>query len=124
MESKNVVIIKGQPIPAKRVTGRTLWKAKAYADYKEYVAWELKKQVKPSDLCRLEATGTVSIESIRFYREKRRTADLDNLLKGILEAFQMSGLVANDAEITHIEHLSVHYNAEEPRVEITLAPEV
>lgn len=106
------IVIPGQPIPAKRVTGRCLWRAKAYADYKEMVAWELKK-------LRLgQIDGDCSIQRMTFYREKNRRADLDNLLKSIMEAFQMSGIVKNDSQVVFIKNLSVQYKSDKPRVEI------
>lgn len=106
--------VKGQPIPAKRVTGRCLWRAKAYAEWKEFLAWEIKK-------LRLgQIDGDCSIQRIAFYRSGGRRADVDNLLKGVLEAFQASGLVKNDSQVTFIKNLSVSYQSDDPRVEISL----
>lgn len=112
---KNIkIIIYGQPIPAKRVTGRSLWRAKDYAEYKEYLAFSIiKKRIAPYK-------GDCYINNISFYRKGNRRADIDNLLKGVLEAFQMSGLVKNDNQVVGIGGLSLYYNSDNPRVEITL----
>ena len=109
-----VITIKGQPIPAKRVTRRMLWRAKDYADYKEFVAWQLKRvKIKP-------IVDDCHIKRISFFRKGNRRADLDNLLKSIMEAFEMSGVVKNDRQIVSIKNLEMTHNSKNPRVEIEL----
>lgn len=108
--------MEGQPIPAMRVTRFTLWKAKAYSDYKTALAWVIKTKLKPLK----PITEDITIKSIAFYREGNRRADIDNLLKCVQDALQLSGYIKNDNQITEIEHLTVLHGCTDPRVEIEL----
>ena len=108
------IIFEGQPLPAPRVTKRSLYiRGKEYAVWKEALAWHLKKMLRPAE-------EKVHIVSVKFYREGKRTADIDNLLKGVLEAFEMAGIVKNDSEIRSIGMMSVSYDSKKPRVEIVV----
>lgn len=111
------MVIAGQPIPAMRVTGRTLWKGKAYADYKEMLAWEMRRRGIPK---RWDASKDMVIKRVAFFREGRRRADIDNLLKGVMEALAAAGFVDNDRQVVGIERMSVEHGSLNPRVEIDL----
>lgn len=108
------IIIKGQPIPAKRVTKRTLWKAKEYSDYKDYVALSLLRLKIPQML------GDITIKRISFFRKDHRRPDIDNLLKAILDSMQLAQVFKNDRQVTKIKELSVEHGCDDPRVEIEL----
>jgi len=110
------IIVRGQPIPAKRVTGRTLWKAKAYSDYKEFLAWQMKLAWRPK--CPL--VEDICIKRVSFYREKNLRADIDNLLKGVMEALALSGYIANDRQVVRVCNMTVEHGSNDPRVEIEL----
>jgi len=110
------IIVRGQPIPAKRVTGRTLWKAKAYADYKEFLAWQIKLQLRP----KFPITEDITLKRVWFYRENNRRADIDNLLKCVMEAIALSGYIANDKQVTRVLDMGMEYKSLDPRVEIDL----
>jgi Holliday junction resolvase RusA-like endonuclease len=110
------IVVKGQPIPAKRVTARTLWKAKAYADYKEDLAWQFKKALKPIKAI----TEDITIKGLRFYRSGNRRADIDNLLKGVMESLALCGYIANDKQVVRIKDMEMFHGQEQPRIEIEL----
>ena len=112
----HVITIKGQPIPAKRVTRHTLWMAKEYAEYKQFVAWQLRKYLHP----KVAITEDITIKRLAFYRRTNRRADIDNLLKSIMEALALSGYIANDKQVVGVENMTVEHGSDNPRVEITL----
>ena len=114
----NTITIKGQPIPAKRVTRHTLWtpQARLYADYKEVLAWELKRALKPYK----PITSDITIKRLAFYRETNRRADIDNLLKTVLESLALSGYIANDRQVVQVEKLTMEHGCSDPRIEIEL----
>jgi len=117
MESNHQeIVIKGQPIPAKRVTRHTLWMAQEYAAYKEFVSWELRKILRP----KVAITDDIVIKRLAFYRKTNRRADIDNLLKSIMEALALSGYIANDKQVVGVENMTVEHGSDNPRVEITL----
>ena len=111
-----VITIKGQPIPAKRVTGRMLWRAKDYADYKEFLGWEIKRALRP----KVAITTDITIKRLAFFRQTNRRADIDNLLKSVMEALALSGYIANDKQVVCVERMTMEHGCENPRVEIEL----
>lgn len=113
---EKTIIIKGQPIPAKRVTRHTLWMAKAYSDYKDYVAWELKRILRPKQPIK----NDITIKRLAFYRETNRRADIDNLLKAIMESLALCGYIANDKQVVCIEKMTVEHGSLDPRIELEL----
>lgn len=110
------VVYLGQPIPAKRVTRNSLWRARAYAEYKEDFAWYLKSQLKPKK----PITNDIAIEQITFYRKGKLRADIDNLLKTVMESLALSGYIANDKQVVAINRMKMVYESDNPRIEIIL----
>ena len=80
---------------------------------KEAYQWEAKSQYRGSLL-----TEELSL-TIRFFFKTKRKRDLDNQNKLVLDA--LSGIVyADDNQISSL-HLTRAYDAERPRVEVTVA---
>lgn len=111
-----VITVLGQPIPAKRVTRHTLWTARAYSEYKETLAWHLKLHLKP----KTPLFSDITIKRLSFYRKTNQRADIDNLLKSVMEALAMSGYIANDRQVTRVEEMTVEHGSNNPRIEIEL----
>ena len=103
----------GQPLPKPRMARGTKWYYnKTYWNYlnsaSEIVWAEMKKNKwKGTDL-------DVSL-SCWFYRKGKKRADLDNMVKTILEICQKVGLVKNDSQITYLKEIGVSYEAKEPK---------
>jgi Holliday junction resolvase RusA-like endonuclease len=110
------ILIKTNPIPAKRMTQKSMW----YGDAKKYVKWKnsLAEELK------LHFLGTVkggiievkekwdkkdlpekSLLSLNadFYRENNYACDLDNLIKSSMDLLQTAGIIKNDTQIRKIK---------------------
>lgn len=110
------IVIKGQPIPAKRVTRATLWKARDYAEFKENLAWEMKSLLTFNE----PLTEDITIKRLAFYRKGNRRADIDNLLKAVMEALALCGYIANDKQVVGITNMTMLHGSDDPRIEIEL----
>lgn len=96
----NVTIL-GHPEPAKRVTKRSLWRAKKYAAWKAMAA----------ALIRSKARGRKLETPIHFaawiYGHSTR-ADVDNYLKACLDACVLSGIIPND-NCKHVQSARIYF---------------
>lgn len=77
------------PEPAKRVTARTLWKAKAYAAFKAAATLLIRSAARGRKL------DTPCSITTRIWAVSER-ADLDNLHKGGMDAAVLSGVIPDD----------------------------
>jgi len=115
------LILPGQPIPAKRVTRHTLWMARDYCDFKERLAWDFKRKVKALGAWpAAPITKDITIKRLAFYRETNRRADIDNLLKGVMEALALCEYIKNDKQVVRITDMTVEHGSIDPRIEIEL----
>ncbi len=114
--TNKLIVVKGQPIPAKRVTKASLWRARDYSDYKESLAWEFKKALKPQ----APIYQDITIKRLTFYRKSGLRADIDNLLKTVMESLALSGYIANDRQVVGVERMWMEHNCSEPRIELEL----
>lgn len=90
--------------------------AREYAEYKEYVAWELRRILRPKK----PITEDITIKRLAFYRQTNRRADIDNLLKAIMESLALCGYIANDKQVVRITDMTVEHGSLDPRVELEL----
>lgn len=90
--------------------------AKDYSDYKESLGWVIKSVLKP----KTPITEDITIKRLSFFRSTNRRADIDNLLKCVMEAIAMSGYIANDKQIIKVTEMTMEHGSDDPRVEIQL----
>ncbi|MFG1260058.1 RusA family crossover junction endodeoxyribonuclease [Xanthobacter flavus] len=77
----------------RNVPGKGRVKTKAYKDWRQDAAWQIKAQRPP----RFGETVAISIQVPRSVK-----ADLDNLNKAVLDALQDAGVVANDRQCERV----------------------
>lgn len=86
--------------------------------YEELIAWSA---LAVAGGVRFEA-GTPLVIHVDFHCERegnRKLADIDNLVKTILDGLQKSGIIANDRDIIAM-HLFRHEVGSNPRAEVEL----
>jgi len=79
-----------------------------YQAWKEEVSWEVKALMKKNRIKKM--TGDIAV-IVAFLRSGNRRADIDNMVKALLDAFQIAGLYENDNQVTYVE-ATVKYGAE------------
>lgn len=94
--------IPGKPIPCSRphVTVKGVYYKKAYSDWKRDAAVLLRDAVVRQNGGR-PLEGPLSV-SVAFYGANA-AADLDNLVKAVLDAAELGGAFKNDRQVTHLE---------------------
>jgi Holliday junction resolvase RusA-like endonuclease len=123
-------VFPGQPISAKRprVTQRGTFTDPVYARYKANLTASIEKEfghlsraippVGSKERSKYMATHRYKLAA-DFYMQDRRHVDCDNLIKGVLDALQAAGILANDSQVD--ETLSrKHHDPAAPRLEVTL----
>lgn len=109
--------IKIDALPKMRMTQGSKWSKSAsrYLAYQETLAWEMKK-------ARMEMAVIDEPVIMRYevYLPHRRLSDIDNLQKGIADALQMAGILANDNLIEGIIESYIYRGSNEGRVNVEL----
>lgn len=113
-------LIKGQPLPRPRprVTRRGIvYFPKIYQDYlksiTDIIGWKFfDKEWTPFQ-------KDVSL-SVLFKRKDKKRADIDNLLKVVMEALEKSTLLINDNQITYLKNVGVIYGVKQPCTQIRI----
>ena len=114
------------------MTGKTMFygQAKEYMEYKNSLANELKLHLLGNtkggimevsdkwDKHFLPTTRLVKL-SAKFYRDSKRTSDIDNLLKMSLDFLQTAGLIYNDDQVREV-HAIVEKGVFKGRFELEL----
>lgn len=110
------VTVNLNPMPAVRMTSAGMYKdpqAMAYVDYKNSLAQELKLhmmgEVKGGkvevndklDRKSLPTTRLVGLK-VKFARDTRRRADIDNMLKMLMDVLQTAGIIYNDDQVREV----------------------
>lgn len=105
----------GQPIPCVRTTRKSLWTERSlrYAEYKKSLALFIQAH-RPGIF-----TGRLGLSAV-FVRADNRRCDIDNLLKSLMDAFNLSGIVSDDSQIKKLKEVDVIVDKKNPRVEFTL----
>jgi Holliday junction resolvase RusA-like endonuclease len=109
--------VEGQPIPKGRLRlGKNgVFTPKRTSDYETHVGWRAKRAMMANSLI----TGDC-VFSATFYREGKRRADLDNLIKAVKDA--MNTIVyQDDSQIVEYGRVRVIYDSDKPGVEITVS---
>jgi crossover junction endodeoxyribonuclease RusA len=86
------IVIPGRPVPAVRMTQRGKFvkpQAQRYLDYKESVGWAGRTVIKSPISKQHEASV-----AMKFFLYGRRTPDIDNLIKAILDG--LNGIAWED----------------------------
>lgn len=109
------IVINENPIPAKRMTGKTMWygQAKKYVEYKNRLAEELNLHLlgnpKGSTMVVTEKWDKKTLPivllvelRVKFYRDSNRVSDIDNLLKMVMDMLQTAGVVKNDDQVRKV----------------------
>lgn len=105
--------IKGQPLPKPRMTRRAWYFYKKYWDYLENCALQMEEQ-------KIRGQFEEDIYcKVYFYRKDKRRADIDNLLKTVLELLQKTCIIDNDNQVTEI-YSKVEYGSKNPRTIIQI----
>lgn len=118
-ESERTTTIKIEPKPKPRMTyqGKFSDRVQNYLKYQEALAWLLKinysGKFNPSKNIRLSAS---------FHCKKRRgrNPDLSNLVKGLEDALQHSGIIKDDVQIVQFGSMARIYPSDHPRIEVTI----
>lgn len=97
---KLCVEIPGHPEPAKRVTQRSLWRAKKYAAWKAMAAALIRSKSRGRKL------ETPCVLTMWIYKKDRR-GDIDNFAKAVMDAIVLSGIISDDT-LKHIPSLRVY----------------
>ena len=95
------VEIPGHPEPAKRVTQRSLWRAKKYAAWKKLAAALIKSKARGRKL------DTPCHFTMRVWGRTMR-ADVDNYIKAGLDACVLSGVIPDD-NCKHVQSAHVYF---------------
>ena len=110
-----------QPLPKPRmVRGSNWWAHKKYWDYFNY----LKDSIREKSVCKgcggkpNMLTQDLGLK-VKAFRQGRRRADASNILKGIEDAIEKSGIIKNDNQFVYIQ-TEVFYGNEEPSLEIEI----
>jgi len=112
--SEYTLTVKGNPIPAARMTQRSKWSkgARRSLAWQETVAYAWMEQTGNATL-----KGPVVIE-MKFYRKTRHITDIDNLIKGTMDGIQYAGgFEKGDHQVWKIQ-AEKHIDKENPRVEM------
>lgn len=109
------ITFNGEPIPAVRVTGKSLWtpRAKRYAAYKKALAEYIQAQSRERMSGKLALVAT-------YYRSTKRRCDIDNLLKSTMDALTLAGVIGDDSQIEAVFAVK-ELDKDSPRVVFRLA---
>ena len=114
-----MIVLQGDPKSTQHIyhiacRGRfpTMYMTREGKQLKEAYQWELKSQWRKPPLA-----SELSL-SIHFYFKTKRRRDLDNQNKLILDA--LNGIVYEDDSQIAALHLYRHYDAKNPRIELTV----
>lgn len=104
------LVIPGRPVPASRprVTRGHAYYPKRYADWLDAASWQVRASAKPVDgPVRVELVfrrGSVEMTVLPGpARPSGVTGDIDNLVKGCLDAAVRGGMLADDSQVTVLQ---------------------
>ena len=110
----NNLVIEGEPVPKARPrlgANGNIYTPKETKDYEDIVAWHAKK------LPRYK--GNLLLEVAFFCSSRRKTPDLDNLLKSLIDGLQKGGAIKDDVQVSRINAIRL-LDEVNPRVELHL----
>lgn len=105
MSTPLYVVIPGQPVPASRprVARRGTYTERRYKQWKADASVLIRDAAVKQLGAVPEWPGDVYIYA--EFHGAHGASDLDNLLKGVLDATQLSGVIVNDKQVKHLEAL-------------------
>ncbi|CDQ41489.1 RusA family crossover junction endodeoxyribonuclease [Virgibacillus salexigens] len=107
--------IPGKPVPAVRMTQKSMYKnkyAQRYLLYKRKVGWIAKQHMKGKPI-----EGHVGVKLTHYIHGNR--ADIDNLFKGVTDALNKI-VYKDDRQVKHMESRITPCKKEEQRTEIEI----
>ena len=108
--------IEGQPKPKPRMTRKSWFMYKKYWDYINLQVKEILKRNR-SEKIKMRTNDITCL--IIFKRKTKRRADIDNLIKTVLEIFEKAKIIKNDNQVIGIT-AKVEYDVEEPRTYVEI----
>ena len=114
-----LIIYNFQPLPKPRMTKNSSW---AYPKYWEYFN-HIKDLIWEKKVCSLGKKSSIITDDLKLrikaFRKGKKRADASNILKGVEDAIEKSGLIKNDNQFVDV-CCEVFYNNEEPKLEIEI----
>lgn len=101
-----------RPVPAVRTTQKKKWvdpNFKRYLQYKDRIKSSIQEVLYKTvgKLITISEDVKVSLEDVFIYIKGKRTGDIDNYLKTIMDSIQYSEIIVNDKQIKKVFNLEI-----------------